>query len=310
MIREQGFVNILIVIAVLAVIGGAGYFVLTDRQDTSSSQKQPEATTNGTPPKLPVNTENITNKKEPQKIQVPLSKVSIQTNLTNALNKNDYPKIESFMSAQVQFTIESFDCCGLINRTEVIKQMKYRMTGGGKFDFSQEQEKVKQAKKYLVERGYINSCTDVVIGVGVIGHKSVLTLCISKDKIIAVRLAQSYVEYGIAPPRTATLTILSPNGGETLARGATYTIKWNNPDDVGPFDINLVKNSKIRGEVGFAPGSDAIHSFTWKVEPIGADIINRTMYSLPDGNDYKIRISNQDGDIFDESDSAFSIVSQ
>ena len=214
------------------------------------------------------------------------------------------------MATKVQFTIERFDCCGLTNRGEVIEQMKHLMGGGGKLDFSQEQEKVGQVKKYLVERGYINSCTDVVVGIGVIGHKSVLTLCISQDKIIAARLAQSYVEYGITPLRITTLTIVSPNGGEMLVRGSSYIISWNNPDNVGPFDINLMKVGKIRGEVGFAPCSNATHSFTWKVDPIGADIINRTTYSLPDGNDYKIRISNQDGDIFDESDAAFSIVSQ
>lgn len=309
---QQGFVNIIVLVAVLAVIAGASYFVLTDRSNTPSSQKQEETTTKAAPPAPPADIKNVTTKQEPQKTSAPLPIVGIQADLINALNKSDYPKVESLMSAKVQFIIESSNCCGSINRADAIEQIRRATSGGAKLDFSQEQEKVKQVKQYLAQQGYTNSCTDVVVGIGVVGNKSVLTFCLSQNKVTAIRLASSYVEYGIASPNTAKLTVVSPNGGETLTRGNTYTIKWGNLGLIGPLDIFLVKGGKIQTDIGFAPGAGATAptSFTWKVDPIGADIINRTIHSLPDGNDYKIRISNQDGDIFDESDVAFSIVSQ
>ena len=311
MTKQQGFANIVVMVAVLVIIATAGYFVLVNRSGTSSSQKQPE-TTNVAPPESPTDVENVTTKGELQKTPTPPAAASIQTNLISALNKNDYPKIESFMSSKVQFTIESSNCCGSINRSDAIEQIRRATSGGVKLDFSQEQEKVQQIKQYLTQQGYTNACTDVVVGIGVVGNKSALTFCLSQNKITAVRLASSYVEYGVASPNISKLTIVSPNGGETLIRGSTYTIKWNNPDRVGPLDVFLVKGGEIQTDIGFAPGAGATAptSFTWKVDPIGVDIINRTTYSLPDGNDYKIRINNQDGDIFDESDAVFSIISQ
>ena len=297
--KQQGFVNIIIMLVVLVVIAGAGYFVLVDQSSTPSSQKQPEITTNVTSSKPPANVENFTTKKESQKTPAPLPTMDIKTELINALNKNDYPKIESLMSAKVQFTIESTNCCGSINRTEAIEKIKGATSGGAKLDFSQEQEKVKQIKQNLAQQGYTNSCTYVVVGARIVGNISALTFCLSQNEIIAVRLA-------------SILTVVSPNNAEVLVRGSTYTIKWSNPDRIGPIDIFLVKGGKIQTDIGFAPGAGATAptSFTWKVDPIGADLINRTTYSLPDGSDYKIRISNQDGDIFDESDVMFSIVSQ
>lgn len=182
--KQQGFVNILVIVSVLMVIAGVSYFVLIDRLNISSSQKQPEATTNITLPEPPANVEDLTTKKESQKTP---------------------------------------------------------------------------------------------------------------------------------SPNTAQLAVISPNGGETLIRDSTtYTIKWSNPDRIGPLDIFLVKGGKIQVDIGFAPGAGATAptSFIWKVDPIGIDLTNRTTHPLPDGNDYKIRISNQDGNIFDESDMVFSIVSQ
>ena len=297
--KQQGFVNIIVVLVVLVVIAGAGYLILVDRSSAPSSQKQPEITTNVTSPKPTTNAENTTTKRESQKTPAPLSTMDIKTELINALNKSDYPKIESLMSTKIQFTLESSNCCGSINRAEAIEKIKNATSNGIKLDFSQEQEKVKQVKQNLAQQGYTNSCTYVVVGVRIVGNTSALTFCLSQNEIIAVRLA-------------SILTVVSPNNAEVLVRGSTYTIKWSNTDRIGPIDIFLVKGGKIQTDIGFAPGSGttAPTSFTWKVDPIGADLINRTTYSLPDGSDYKIRISNQDGDIFDESDVMFSIVSQ
>lgn len=297
--KQQGFVNIIVILVVLGVIASAGYFVFVKQPSISSSQKQPETTTNVTSSEPANNTGEVTTKKEPQKTPAPLPTIDIKAELINALNKNDYLKIESFMSAKVQFTIESSNCCGSINRSDAIEQIKRAMSGGAKLDFSQEQEKVKQVKQNLAQQGYTNSCTDVVVGIGIIGNTSAITFCLSQGKVIAVRLASK-------------ITVVSPNNAEVLVRGSTYIIKWNNPERIGPIDIFLVKGGKIQTDIGFAPGAGATAptSFTWKVDPIGADLINRTTYSLPDGSDYKIRISNQNGDIFDESDAMFSIVSQ
>lgn len=106
--------------------------------------------------------------------------------------------------------------------------------------------------------------------------------------------------------------MLTPNGGETLVRGKTYVITWTNPDHIGPVDIFLVKGGQMQTDAGFAPGAGttAPTSFTWTVDPITLDLKTRKTHSLPDGDDYKIRVSNQHGDVFDESDAVFSIISE
>jgi len=98
-----------------------------------------------------------------------------------------------------------------------------------------------------------------------------------------------------------SITVLSPNGGEVLTKGKNYVVQWSSKGGPGPFDIFLVKDGKILGDIGFVGGVDS-SSFSWTV---GADPISN-LYS--DGAGYKIRVSNQNGDIYDDSNAPFSIV--
>lgn len=67
--KQQGFVNIMVMLVVLVIIAGTGYFVLVDRPNTPSSQKQPEIKTNVISPEPSVNVENVTPKKNLKKQQ-------------------------------------------------------------------------------------------------------------------------------------------------------------------------------------------------------------------------------------------------
>ncbi|MEL1227375.1 MAG: LamG-like jellyroll fold domain-containing protein, partial [Candidatus Neomarinimicrobiota bacterium] len=94
----------------------------------------------------------------------------------------------------------------------------------------------------------------------------------------------------------STAEITSPNGGEILRTGLTYTISWN-----GGFSntgIELYKGETkvldINGDVGSS------NSFEWSI-PEGLSI----------GDNYKIRVYDAgSGENFDESDSYFSIFEQ
>ncbi|KKT38951.1 hypothetical protein A2W54_00430 [Candidatus Giovannonibacteria bacterium RIFCSPHIGHO2_02_43_13] len=96
----------------------------------------------------------------------------------------------------------------------------------------------------------------------------------------------------------ASVKLISPNGGEKLTRGNSYTISWTSVGDVGAIDIFLMKGNLVLGDIGFVGAYPATPtSFNWKI----AD-------SYVEGGDYKIRVSNQKGTVLDESDMPFNIV--
>ncbi|MDP3948070.1 MAG: peptidoglycan-binding protein [bacterium] len=107
----------------------------------------------------------------------------------------------------------------------------------------------------------------------------------------------------VAATTQPSITVTSPNGGEKLVRGNTHIVTWKNPQSIGPLDIFLVKGGKNLGDIGFAAvvGNIVSTSLVWNIG-------SQSYMSYSDGNDYKIRISDQNGGIFDESDAPFSIV--
>lgn len=99
-----------------------------------------------------------------------------------------------------------------------------------------------------------------------------------------------------------SITVISPNGGENLLKGATYPIKWNS-SNVDSVYIKLRKGADIKsadtyngseGEVSKIISNSGI--FFWTVPS-----------TLPDGNDYAIRIVDGTAVVLDDSDSLFSI---
>lgn len=113
------------------------------------------------------------------------------------------------------------------------------------------------------------------------------------------------------PPSPATttpsITILYPNGGEQWQKGTTQLIKWNSTN-VNSVYIKLRKGSDTYYATSSVLGADAMISgtipnafyFQWAIPT-----------TLPDGNDYAIRVISGDSmgaGPLDDSDAFFSIV--
>ena len=93
---------------------------------------------------------------------------------------------------------------------------------------------------------------------------------------------------GVAP----TITVTSPNGGESWTAGSTYDVTWTSTDLTGDVTIDLYKGGVYQKTLGTADVSTG--TFSWAIsaaEAIGAD--------------YKIRIG-QNG-TYDESDGDFAV---
>ena len=94
----------------------------------------------------------------------------------------------------------------------------------------------------------------------------------------------------------ASITVTSPNGGETWTRGTPATITWNYTGaPTGNVKIQLYKNGQLNRQIGLAVPITK-KTVTWR-PPAG----------LPAGTDYRIKISTTDGLYTDTSDADFTI---
>lgn len=97
----------------------------------------------------------------------------------------------------------------------------------------------------------------------------------------------------------SSITVLYPNGGEQWQKGTTQLIKWNSTN-VSTVYIKLRKgNDTYSGAEGTITTTTAnAYYFQWTVPT-----------TLPDGSDYAIRVIDGNGNVLDDSDGQFSIVS-
>jgi len=96
----------------------------------------------------------------------------------------------------------------------------------------------------------------------------------------------------VAPPPVGSITVTSPNGGETWWNGNTaYEVRWTSLNVVGNVTIRLKK------------GGAAVLS--WSAANTGSSYW--MCVGIPDGTDYRIRAESGDGTVFDESDRNFEI---
>jgi len=101
---------------------------------------------------------------------------------------------------------------------------------------------------------------------------------------------------------TPTLTVVSPDGGETLTKCVEGTITWSETNVTGETKIELYKG-------GTAPGN--MFRLISAGEPMGTtSILFTPPGALPNGNDYYVAVSALNGSVLDFSDAPFSIVDE
>jgi hypothetical protein len=97
-----------------------------------------------------------------------------------------------------------------------------------------------------------------------------------------------------------TITVTSPNGGETWQRGKTYPITWNYAGNPGSsVSIVLMKGNSVVYTIATSvpKGSGGSGSYSWKIPS-----------DKPTGSDYKVRIqSTSQPSIKDTSNNYFTI---
>lgn len=98
-----------------------------------------------------------------------------------------------------------------------------------------------------------------------------------------------------------TITVISPNGGETWPSGFSKDIEWNAPGIAGNLKITLWKDGLSVGLI--ADGLDpAAGSYSWTVGQYSGG-------TAPNGTGYTIKIKQQGAPVSDESNAAFTIES-
>lgn len=96
-----------------------------------------------------------------------------------------------------------------------------------------------------------------------------------------------------------TITVISPNGGETWPFRSTHNITWTAPGVSGRLEITLWKNQRLVGII--AKNIDpASGSYTWLVGDLGwsACLV---------GTDFKIKIKENGTPVYDMSDNNFTL---
>ncbi len=94
---------------------------------------------------------------------------------------------------------------------------------------------------------------------------------------------------------TPTITVVSPNGGETWYNGETHTITWSSQNHQGNVKIDLYRGNTYQSTIISGTSDDG--SFTWTIPT-----------NLAESNQYRIKITSlSDGNVSDFSDSYFTI---
>ncbi|MDO8524372.1 MAG: Ser-Thr-rich GPI-anchored membrane family protein [bacterium] len=108
--------------------------------------------------------------------------------------------------------------------------------------------------------------------------------------------------YNVVVPVQKSISVVSPNGGETFKEGDSLIIKWSSANiaNVQAFIRNVSDNSSqwiLLNTISDISASSK--TFSWLI-PVG--------YGTNAGSHYKIKVSESGGSVYDESDSYFSIV--
>jgi hypothetical protein len=125
---------------------------------------------------------------------------------------------------------------------------------------------------------------------------------VSTDPETSYGAADTSAEFSIIEPvLEPSVTVITPNGGETLQKGQTYRIKWESKG-ASDFYVYLLKDGAFYDGSSLSSSSSSNGYFDWTVST-----------SIPDGSNYKIEVSQGKGDpdqASDQSDASFKITSQ
>ena len=108
--------------------------------------------------------------------------------------------------------------------------------------------------------------------------------------------------FTLSPPGTTTptITVTSPNGGETWQRGTSHTVTWSYTGNPGStVKITLLKAGAEVGTIitSTSIGSSGTGSYTWPISPTGGT-----------GNDYKVSVQSiSQPAIKDSSNNVFTL---
>lgn len=96
-------------------------------------------------------------------------------------------------------------------------------------------------------------------------------------------------------PGTSGIKILYPNGGEVLKTGVSARVKWTSEKPEGRVILVLYKKGIKHSVISNGAPNNGL--FLWKIPP-----------TLPEGNDYRVRIRKKDNlSINDFSDRNFTV---
>lgn len=98
-----------------------------------------------------------------------------------------------------------------------------------------------------------------------------------------------------APPTTPTITVISPNGYENWQIGRQYTITWTSSNITGNVDIELYNRTNLTDIIETSTINDG--NTTWVIPS-----------TVPPGTEYRVKIKNTDGTVFDFSNNSFTIM--
>jgi hypothetical protein len=112
--------------------------------------------------------------------------------------------------------------------------------------------------------------------------------------------ASTILNFTGTPLPPAGITVVSPNGGESLRRGGIYTIRWTYTGNPGSsVKIELLKNGAPNSVLASSAstGSGGSGSYSWRM--------SRSQIT---GTDYQVRVTSvSNGAAADTSDGYFSI---
>ena len=117
------------------------------------------------------------------------------------------------------------------------------------------------------------------------------------DYRIAVSTSSSNIyDFGDGYFCIASITVTSPNGGETLYLSETWTVSWQSSNVTSSITIDLLKGGSVYTRLTSSASNSGGYAWT----PSG----------LPEACDYSVGVSAQSGNIWDYSNSTFCIRSR